>query len=67
MEALGDVRERGVEEGVDAHSALRHEPDRVHNTIELVALADHLGNAPSQAVQVLLVLHVELQQRGRLG
>lgn len=67
MDALGDVLVGRVEERVDAHAALRHEADGVHDAVELVARADHLGDTLTERGQVLLVLHVELQQRCRVG
>ncbi len=63
VDALGDVLVRRIEERVDAHPRLRHVADRVHHAVELVAVADHLGDAVGERAQVLLVLHVELEQR----
>ena len=66
MDALGDVLVGGVEERVDAHPGLRHEADGVHHPVEFVARADHLGDPVGEAGQVLVVLHVEFEQRCRL-
>ena len=63
MDALGDVLVGRVEERVDAHSGLRHEADGVHDAVELVALADDLGDAVGQRVEVLLILDIQLEQR----
>ena len=66
VDALGDVLVGRVEERVDAHPGLRHEADRMHHAVELVALTDHVGHPVRQSLQVLLVLHVEFDQRGLL-
>ena len=66
VDALGDVFVWRVEERVDAHPRLGHVTDRVHDAVELVALADHLGHPVGERAEVLLVLHVEFQQRRRV-
>ena len=60
---LDDVFVGRVEERVDTHPGLRHESDRMHHAVELVALADLSGYPVGEGVQVLLVLHIELDQR----
>jgi hypothetical protein len=66
VNALGDILVGRVEERVDAHAGLRHEADRVHHAVELVALTDLGGDPVGEGAQVLLVLHVEFDQRGLL-
>ena len=56
----------GIEERVDAHAGLRHEPDRVHHAVELVAAPMTSGDPAGQRVEMLVVLHVEFQQRRRV-
>ena len=67
MKPLGHILERSLEERVQPHAGLRHETDGVHHAVQLVALSDHLGDTVGKAVQVLLILHIELQQRRGLG